>query len=119
MGYSIVDFAKSIKGAACKIRNTPNLIFLCGGRTAEKPQYASARDYFYRHLKSKAPEIAQRVKLAEEVNTWFRGDVFPDLLELENYLADLADITVLFVESPDQSLSSVPSPHPTHFDQKR
>ena len=100
MGYSIVDFAKSLRIDRCKIRNTPNLIFLCGGKTAEKGKYyRSARDYFYRHLKSKAAKIAQNVKLAETVNAWFRRDVFPDLLELENYLADLADITILFVES--------------------
>lgn len=100
MGYSIVEFAKSLRGDDCKIRNTPNLIFLCGGKTAEKGRYRSARDYFYRHLKSNAAGIARRVKLAEDVNAWFRREVFPDLLELENYLADLADITVLFVESP-------------------
>jgi hypothetical protein len=101
MGYSIVDFAKSLKAERCKIRNTPNLIFLCGGPITAAPQCASARDYFHRHLKKKAPLIAQRVKLAEDVNDWFhRREVFPDLLELEKYLADLADITVLFVESP-------------------
>jgi hypothetical protein len=100
MGYSIVEFAKSLRGEKCKIRNTPNRIFLCGGRTREKGSYQSARDYFYRHLKDKAPRIAERVNLAEDVNAWFHRDEFPDLLELENYLADLADITVLFVESP-------------------
>ena len=99
MGYSIVDFAKSLEIGRCKIRNTPNLIFLCGGKTAESGPYKSARDYFHRHLKAKAASIAGRVKLAEDVNAKFHGE-FPDLLELENYLADLADITVLFVESP-------------------
>ena len=35
------------------------------------------------------------------MNTWFNKDnAFPDLLELENYLAHLADVIVLFVESP-------------------
>ncbi len=100
MDYSIVDFAKSLRVDHCKIRNTPNLIFLCGGKTAETHQYRSARDYFYRHLKSKVAKIARRVRLAEDVNAWFDRDVFPDLLELETYLADLADITILFVESP-------------------
>jgi hypothetical protein len=100
MGYSIVDFAKSLRVDRCKIRNTPNLIFLCGGKTVETGAYQSARDYFYRHLKRKAAGIYQRVNLAEDVNAWFRRSEFPDLLELENYLADLADITVLFVESP-------------------
>ena len=35
------------------------------------------------------------------MNTWFNKDnAFPDLFELENYLAHLADVIVLFVESP-------------------
>jgi hypothetical protein len=100
MDYSIVDFVRFLRVDRCKIRNTPNLIFLCGGKTAEKGKYQSARDYFFRHLKTKASKIAPRVRLAEDVNAWFDRDVFPDLLELENYLADLADITILFVESP-------------------
>ena len=100
MGYSIVDFATSLNVGRCKIRNTPNLIFLCGGPLSKKHAYKSARDYFNRHLKIHAPAVAARVKLAEEVNAWFRGGEFPDLLELENYLADLADLTILFVESP-------------------
>ena len=101
MPYSVVDFAKSLRIDRCKIQQTPSLIFLCGGKTAEDGPYKSARDYFNRHLKRKKPAIAARVKLAEEVNEQFqRGNAFTDLLELENYLAHLADITVLFVESP-------------------
>ncbi len=100
MGYSIVDFAKSLRSEDCRIRNTPNLIFLCGGKTTQTGEFLSARDYFYRHLKSNAAAIAERVKLAEDVNAWFPQSPFEDLLELENFLADFADITVLFVESP-------------------
>ena len=101
MPYSVVDFAKSLQIDRCKIRQTPGLIFLCGGKTARGGTYRSARDYFNRHLKKQNPAIASRVRLAEEINEWFQRDnVFPDLLELENYLADLADLTVLFVESP-------------------
>lgn len=100
MGYSIVDFSKSLRIDGCKIRNTPNIIFLCGGETAKRGRFRSARDYFYRHLLKEKASIAKRVRLAEDVNAWFRQEVFPDLLELENYVADLADTTVLFVESP-------------------
>jgi hypothetical protein len=100
MDYSIVDFAKSLRVDRCRIKNTPNLIFLCGGKVTESGDYKSARDYFYRHLRRNVAGIAGRVRLAEVVNAWFRKSPFPDLLELENYLADLADITVLFVESP-------------------
>ena len=101
MPYSVVDFAKSLRIDGCKIQQTPSLIFLCGGKTAKGGAHKSARDYFNRRLKREKPTIAARVTLAEEVTEWFqRDEAFPDLLELENYVAYLADITVLFVESP-------------------
>ena len=103
MAYSLVDFAKSVRVGNCKIWNTPNIIFLCGGPTAIDGSYQSARDFFNRHLQRKKPDWAGQVKLAEDVNAWFHthnNQAFPDLLELENYLAHLADVTVLFVESP-------------------
>jgi len=101
VSYNIVEFAKSIKIDLCKVQNKPNLIFLCGGVIARTGELKSARDFFNRHLQRHKPALAQRVKLAEEVNAWFqKDDAFPDLLELEDYLAHLADVTVLFVESP-------------------
>lgn len=109
MTYSITDFAKSLKVANCKIRNGPGLLFLCGGPidSADKPgEFRSARDFFYRHLLKEKQAWKSRIKLAEEVNAWFQKDwlegepAFRDLLELENYLANLAAVTVLFVESP-------------------
>ena len=101
--YSLVDFAKSLRVDDCRIWNTSNIIFLCGGPTATDGSYLSARDFFNRHLCSDRPALAARVKLAEDVNIWFQthqDQPFSDLLELENYLAHLADVTVLFVESP-------------------
>jgi hypothetical protein len=101
MDESIVEFVKSVKIESCRVSNTPHLIFLCGGIIAdsESSPIRSARDYFYRHLKSHAPDFFGRVKLAEEINRWFDQDTFADLLELEVYLADLSDLTILFVES--------------------
>ena len=98
MAYSLVDFAKSLRVDRCKIENTPNFVFLCGGPTTIG---ASCRSFFNQYLLSKKPAWTERVKLAEDVNSWFNKDnAFPDLLELENYLAHLADVIVLFVESP-------------------
>ena len=101
MRYTLVDFARSLRVDRCKIQNTPNFIFVCGGPTAIQASYLSARDFFNRHLQRKKPAWAERVKLVEDVNAGFHTDnAFPDLLELENYLAHLAAAIVLFVESP-------------------
>jgi DNA-binding transcriptional ArsR family regulator len=67
--------------------------------------FRSARDYFHRHLNNKKAGLAKRVKLAEHVNDWFKkawfeNDTgFSDLVDVENHLAHLAAVTVLFVES--------------------
>ena len=103
--FSIVDFAASLDIGRCKIQNTPNLLFLCGGPTAAGGigAYTSARDFFHRYLIREKPALANRVRLAEVLDDWFRQDrdkAFPDLLELEKYLAHIASMTVLFVESP-------------------
>ena len=100
MVYSIVEFTKSLRLDKCKIQNRPDLIFLCGGPIARNGAFLSARDFFYRYLLRNLA-WAKRIKLAEDISTWFQKDnAFPDLLQLENYLAHLAAATVLFVESP-------------------
>ena len=106
MQYTILDFAKSLDLDHCKIQDAPDLLFLCGGPMAEagSGSYLSARDFFYRSLKEK-PALAERIRLAEEVNARFssawldRENPFSDLLEVENHIAHLSSATVLFVES--------------------
>jgi hypothetical protein len=103
MVESLLAFARSVKVSQCRILNTPDLILLCGGPTDQKhagPPYQSVRDYFFQYIKANHPEIAKRLRLAEEINDWFDQGVFTDLLELEEYLADLSDVIILFVESP-------------------
>lgn len=101
MDDPVLAFVKSVKLSECRIVNTPNLVFLCGGDTGDDPKpYLSARDYFHRHLKKNLPSLIKRVRLAEVINDWFDHDVFCDLLELEEYIAALADLIILFVESP-------------------
>jgi hypothetical protein len=98
--YSIVELTKSLRLDKCKIQNRPDLIFLCGGPIARNGAFLSARDFFYRYLLRNLA-WAKRIKLAEDISAWFQKDnAFPDLLQLENYLAHLAAATVLFVESP-------------------
>ena len=103
MAFPLIDFAKSLNVGGCRVLNTPDLIFLCGGKIARRTRPClSARDYFLRHLREKEPALARRVQLAEKVNAWFRkkNERYSDLMELEEDLAHLADIIILFVESP-------------------
>ena len=103
MAFLLIDFAKSLNVDGCRVQNTPNLIFLCGGKIASRPSpFLSVRDYFWHHLRQNEPALAGRVRLAEKVNAWFHSKRkhYPDLLELEEDLAHLADIIILFVESP-------------------
>lgn len=102
MAYDIVEFSNSIDLAKCKVNQPSRLIFLCGGKIAKRGPYQSARDFFYRQILRNHKDLAARVKLAEEVATSRLVDrkIFTDLLQLEDYLADLSTITILFVESP-------------------
>ena len=101
MAYSIIEFAKSLEISKCKIQSRPNLLFLCGGKIETIGPFQSARDFFYRHLKGNNSALLGRIKLAEDISAWLQKDTaFPDLLQLENFLAYLADFTFLFVESP-------------------
>lgn len=103
MAESLLAFAQSVKISTCRVRNTPNLIFLCGGppQNGRAPgPYRSARDYFFRYVKANRPTIATRLRFAEDIGRWMDHQVFADLLEVENYVADLADVIILFVESP-------------------
>jgi hypothetical protein len=103
MAESLLAFAQSVKVSTCRVRNTPNLIFLCGGppQNPRSPKrYRSVRDYFIRYVAANKPAIAPRLRLAEDVGRWLDHERFTDLLEVENYLADLAEIIILFVESP-------------------
>ena len=71
-------FAKSVRLAGCRVINTPNLIFLCGGPTPftrdEIDPYLSARDYFKRYIIKNWPKLSARVlnspnKLTEALKT--------------------------------------------------
>jgi hypothetical protein len=93
--FTLLDFANSLDAERCKVVGTAKLIFLCGGKAANAGRYTSARDYFLRHLKNNAPDLAERITLAERINAWFKRDeAFQDLLDLENHLVHLTDVTV-------------------------
>ena len=99
MDDSITAFVNSVQITDSTILNTPNFVFLCGGRTQDSGPFLSGRDYFNRYVKANEAKLAERVKLAERINDWFDHNTFSDLLELEAYMADFSDLIILFVES--------------------
>lgn len=102
MADSLLAFAQSVRVNACRVYNTPRLVFLCGGpsKDASAPgEFQSARDYFFRYIKTKLPAIGTRVRLAENLGRWYDHDTFRDLLEVEEYIAEFAELIIIFVES--------------------
>lgn len=94
-------FAKTLNAKAFKVVNYPSYIFLCGGQLkTDRDETPSARSVFRKHLKNTNPSAADRVLLAEEVSGWFSAaSVYPNLVELEEHLAGLSSLILLFVES--------------------
>lgn len=92
-------FADSVDHKSFKVQNSPEYVFLCGGRL-DDPAH-SLRAQFYELKVKPDPLLTQKVKLAEVAAGWYRADKqFDDLLELEEYLAGLSACVLLFLESP-------------------
>lgn len=85
-----------------RIRNFGGFVFLCGGeRNMDFTPILSVRHLLYNELTSgKYSDIASRLKLAEDIQDWFRGGAYSDLVTFEEHLAGLSDVIVLVVESP-------------------
>ncbi len=93
-------FAASLDVSAFKVVNPPSYIFLCGGQFEPEPgKDPSVRRIFHDFLESKSPHLINRVLLAEKANRWYNADLYPNLLQLEEHLAGLSTLVLLFVES--------------------
>ena len=102
MSKSLEAFGASIDLDASKVLNSPSLIFLCGG-LIQTPNGAqpSLRSLFYQRLEKDHPELHKLVLLAEKSNEWSKAAKHYDhLFTLENDLAYLSAVILLFVESP-------------------
>jgi hypothetical protein len=102
MSTTLEAFGSSINLNASKVLNSPSLIFLCGGPIkAGSLHQPSLRALFLQRLQQRLPKLYSRVLLAEEANKWKKADTHYDhLFALENDLAYLSAIIMLFVESP-------------------
>jgi hypothetical protein len=114
---SAAAFFETLSISDCRVSQTPHLVFLCGGKVrpdaeANAPPYKSARDYFYHHARAAHPALSSRIALAETLSESF-DSAFSDLLDLEEHVADLSDLIVVFVESPGSiaELGAFTAPH--------
>lgn len=101
MSNTLEAFGSAIDLSASRILNFPSVIFLCGGpinpRTGAEP---SLRGLFHRHMEQHHPGLFKRVVLAEDANKWSKtAKHYDDLFDLENDLAYLSAVILLFVES--------------------
>jgi hypothetical protein len=64
-------FAESVNPPAFKVENTPDYIFLCGGKM-DDPLH-SLRERFYQLKVISDPVLSQRVKIAEDAFKWAGG----------------------------------------------
>lgn len=93
--------ATSLEVEKLRLTNFPGFIFLCGGQLpqASRPPQ-SVRAYFHAHVRQTNPRIFNKLILAETIKEWYLDGTYGDLLQLEEDLAHLASLTILFLESP-------------------
>ena len=101
MTHPLEAFASSLDLDASKVTNSPSLVLLCGGPIQAKlGADPSLRELFHHHLEDCYPDIFEKVVLAEEANEWVRsGRHYDNLFDLENDLAALSAVILVFVES--------------------
>lgn len=95
-------FIERVDLAKTRVRAFEGFVFLCGGPQGKDPvPLRSVRHMLYNELTSgRHSDVAARLKLAEEIQDWFRDGTYRDLLTFEEHLAGLSAVIVLVVESP-------------------
>ena len=95
------DFVGRIQTSATRIRPFGGFFFLCGGpHDARLNPPGSVRSLLWREISSgRHSDLSERMKLAEEIQDWFRDGKYRDLVTFEEHLASLASVILLVVES--------------------
>lgn len=94
------EFVAALDLAGTRIGSFPAVVFFCGGPLNPGGVPRSLRDYLLRWINDNDPELASRVVLAEKINGWMKKGTFTELFTLEQYLAALASVIVITLESP-------------------
>ncbi|MBD9480577.1 retron St85 family effector protein [Pseudoxanthomonas sp. PXM02] len=95
-------FLARIDLSATRVKPFEGFVFLCGGPQDIKnltPE-RSVRNVLYNAITSgRNSDLAQRLKLAEDIQDWYRGGKYDDLVTFEEHLASLSSVILLVVES--------------------
>ena len=96
------NFVSNINLSKSRISEFPGFIFLCGGDIAQwETSPTSARAVLRQSLNNeKHTHLQKRLILAEDINDWFDGSIYSDLVTFEQHLAALSSSIILIVESP-------------------
>jgi hypothetical protein len=97
------EFLARVDFSDTRVRAFTGFLFLCGGphNASEYEPLLSARHVLYHELVSgRHSDLAMRLKLAEDIQDWFRDGKYGDLVTFEEHLAGLSSVILLVVESP-------------------
>ncbi|MBD9378324.1 retron St85 family effector protein [Pseudoxanthomonas sp. PXM04] len=94
-------FLSRIDISATRVKKFNGFLFLCGGpRGTDEAKLESVRQLLYSELTSgKYSDLAKKLKLAEDIQDWFRDGKYADLVTFEEHLACLSSVILLVVES--------------------
>ncbi len=96
------EFVSRIELASTRVKAFSGYLFLCGGpqSTTDTAPLRSVRHLLYNELTSgRHTDLAQRLRLAEDIQDWFRDGTYRDLVTFEEHLASLSSVILLVVES--------------------
>lgn len=95
------EFVERLDLTKIRVRAFEGFVFLCGGPKENDPfPLRSVRHMLYNELTSgRHSGVAARLKLAEDIQDWFRDGNYRDLLTFEEHLGGLSAVIVLVVES--------------------
>lgn len=97
------EFLARVNFSDTRVRAFSGFLFLCGGQhdASHYEPLLSARHVLYHELVSgRHSDLAIRLKLAEDIQDWFRDGKYGDLVTFEEHLAGLSSVILLVVESP-------------------
>lgn len=94
------DFISKVDIRSTRVKSFRGFIFLCGGPHDLQRDPQSLRSLLVREMTSgRYDGLADRIKLAEEIQDWFRDATYSDLVSIEEHLASLSSLILLVVES--------------------